>query len=199
MYNFQEYVQAVTPDTDNWIFFSGQDFNNQDADAFLNAVSFIPGANPVIVGHIFPVDTVEEQLVSRMDPPNQYKPWAYISYQYAVMAKGDVHVFIPRGRDILHTYATGEGTPRVSNWERYELPILTRSGGAVNRILRYDSDGSLETATVVWKRGDPVIGGQLGVEWDFVTPPWVSMRGGDSSSSSFALWNLLCCNGSCCF
>ncbi|KAF8848148.1 hypothetical protein BDZ45DRAFT_698615 [Acephala macrosclerotiorum] len=204
--NFQNFVQATFPDTENWIFYSGDDYTDVQTNAFMAAVSHTPGYNPTSVGQVFPVPQVEKELVREMTQGNEWKPWAFISYRYAMAAKGTAHVFLPEGRDLLHPYQTETlGATRISNWERYELPFLTRDGGAVNRILRYDSGGNLEIATIVWQRGDPEIGGQLGVPWDFVTPPWQGIPDAapgaepDLTGSSPSLWNLLCCMGSCCF
>jgi hypothetical protein len=203
--NFQAYVGTVYPDTQNWIFYSGDDYTDEHTDAFLAAVEHDPAANPTSVGKIYPVAHVESELIQQMGPGNEYKPWALISYRYASAATGTAHVFLPAGRDLLHPYlGDAAGVPRISNWERYKLSVLTRPGGPVNRILRYDSGGSLDTATIVWDRASSDISGLLGVPWDFATPPWQNIPDAapgaepDLSRSSWSIWRLLCCKGSCC-
>jgi hypothetical protein len=166
MSRFERRFKIKPPNSDNWIFYSGEEGIRYEEFARFKAAAD-PTFNAKHLGDMYPRDVVRTHVMKYLRKENQWKASAMSFYRFACMAKGHAHLLLPRDcKDPLHPYPDGVDGPVYSYWELFEMWALT-SKGRVKKIIRYNADDFSEVGTI-WQSGQPV----LGERPDF----WISPR-----------------------
>jgi hypothetical protein len=155
MSRFEKHFKIKPPNSDNWIFYSGEEIRYEEFARFKNAA--IPTFNAKHFGDMYPKDVIRTHLMKYLRKEKQWKASAMSLYRFACMAKGHVHLLLHRDcKEPLHPYPDGVDGPVDLYWELFEMWALTRMG-RVKKITRYNADDFSEVGTL-WQIGQPVLG-----------------------------------------
>ncbi len=164
MDSFEKHFRIKAPDSNNWVFCSGEGNRCEVFAQFKNAK--YPTFRAKHVGDMYPNEVVKTHLMKYLRKENQWKAAAMSLYRFACVARGHVHLLLPRGcKDPLHPYQDGADGSVESYWELFGAWVLT-SMGRVKEIIRYNAD-DFSPAGTLWRVGQSA----LGKPPDFLLPP----------------------------